>query len=306
VVPPDAADVEAAGWSCRMPQRRDWQNRRFQDALRELGLWQGEATPEARHDWEKAASLLVLRADGQLRSERVGLFVAAGVDPLYAVVSREVRRVLVTDRYSGEWPSSPSDFGRRPAAYLKVAAAWDRIDIARMDGRSLGLADARFDFVVCIGPSLTWFGDRAGAVAGLAEIARVLRPGGLAVLTFEFDVRVDRLDRGFRFSGRPAHAAGWYARTADSVLGRGRRMLHLRSAGDVAALLRAGGLEAIARIDPTLGDLVGSVPNTGWLKYHTPSSSGPDLLRARKGMAGGPFSPWASSILLLACRPRAT
>jgi ubiquinone/menaquinone biosynthesis C-methylase UbiE len=89
-----------------------------------------------------------------------------------------------------------SSAGMLDEARSRAARLGREIEISQADAEALPYADASFDAVVCT-LALCSVADRAGA---LAEMYRVLRPGGLVLL-------LDHYERRWRQEARPAELA---------------------------------------------------------------------------------------------------
>jgi len=142
---------------------------------------------EYRKYWEVAMAARSLRDLGALGPGAELLGVGAGSEPTIFWLTRHARRVFATDLYleGADWADSanagmlthPQDF------YL---GEWypRRLVVQHMDGRDLAYEDACFDGVFSCS-SIEHFGDLDDVRRALQEICRVLRPGGIAVLSTE-------------------------------------------------------------------------------------------------------------------------
>jgi SAM-dependent methyltransferase len=142
---------------------------------------------EYRKHWEVAMAVRALRAAGTLRRDADVLGVGAGNEPTVFFLTNHVRRVFATDLYlSPGWEESASSrMMTDPGRYWP--GAWDRqrLVVQHMDALDLHHLDGSFDAVFS-SSSLEHFGDLAVVWRSLAEMSRVLRPGGLLSLSTEY------------------------------------------------------------------------------------------------------------------------
>jgi SAM-dependent methyltransferase len=77
---------------------------------------------------------------------------------------------------------------RNPAAFAPFPYREDRLVFLQMDGAALAFRDATFDIVYSLS-SIEHFGGVDGARRSVADMARVLKPGGVLALATEWCVR---------------------------------------------------------------------------------------------------------------------
>jgi SAM-dependent methyltransferase len=145
-----------------------------------------------RKTWEYVQCVYGLTKLDVLREESIGLGIGVGHEELMYYFSNMVRKVVGTDLYeeNSNWanisakegnPNILTDMDRfAPFPYRK-----ERLEIMRMDGRSLDFPDASFDFIWSCS-SIEHFGGHADAAKSMREMARVLKPGGILALATEF------------------------------------------------------------------------------------------------------------------------
>jgi SAM-dependent methyltransferase len=147
--------------------------------------WQTEGALHRKY-WEWALGLYGLYTLGCIRPDAVALGVGAGVEwPLFYLANR-IRRVHATDLYrvdshfEGLDPTVAANAARvAPFPYRSESLVFQR-----MNALDLRFADDTFDFVFTFS-SIEHFGGHAGAALAMQEIARVLKPGGVAVVATE-------------------------------------------------------------------------------------------------------------------------
>lgn len=138
--------------------------------------------------WEFAMGVLALERAGLLDDdESFGLSVGAGHEAVLYHLANRCRWLIASDLYG------LGDFAQGEAAGMMLVdpdlfAPYPyrrrRLTPVHMDALDLRFEDETFDFVVSFG-SIEHFGGRAAAARALAEMGRVLRPGGIAVVTTE-------------------------------------------------------------------------------------------------------------------------
>jgi SAM-dependent methyltransferase len=117
------------------------------------------------------------------------LSVGAGHELVLYWLANHVRLVVATDLYGNAWQEAR---GREadprvvadPDLYAPFPYRRDHLRFVIMDGRSHAFRAGTFDIAYCLSP-IEHFGGLPGAVAALAEMARVVRPGGIVALATE-------------------------------------------------------------------------------------------------------------------------
>jgi SAM-dependent methyltransferase len=172
-----------------------------------------------RKVWEYAMVMLFLADTGHLDGDSRVLSVGAGNERILFWLTNHVGRMVATDIY-GEGPfagrEAQASMLTDPAAHAP-AYEWraEALEVHHMDGRRLSFPEASFDAVFTVS-SIEHFGAPRDIARAAAEIGRVLRPGGHALIVTEFLVRHHPLDRAIgvlaRLRGRgrtgrdPGHA----------------------------------------------------------------------------------------------------
>ena len=165
----------------------------WQDLLLELCPdWKANGAIHRKH-WEWGLGLYGLYKLGCIRPDAQALSVGAGVEwPLYYLANR-VHRVYATDLYSdashfqGLDPTVPENAERHaPFPYRRESLVF-----MKMDALDLRFPDDTFDFVFTFS-SIEHFGGHFGASLSMQEIARVLKPGGIAAISTEIILKGPR------------------------------------------------------------------------------------------------------------------
>ena len=123
---------------------------------------------------------------GALGPEATALGVGAGREPVLFYLANRCGLVVATDLYQGAFArwEAVADFVERPHEFAPFDYRRQRLRVQRADGRALPFADAGFDVVFSLS-SIEHFGGHHAATRAMAEIARVLRPGGVACIATE-------------------------------------------------------------------------------------------------------------------------
>src|SRR5262245_7427336 len=165
--------------------RRDWEHPAWRQALQDLGYVPDPARLH-RKEWEFAQGVYGLRKLRCLSAAATALGLGAGTEPIIFFLASRLRRVVATDLYAGEFSAHEADprMLRDPEAFAPFSYHRDRLEVRRMDATVIDYEPESFDLVFSFS-SLEHFGTRRAQRACLAAMYRVLRPGGVAVLTTE-------------------------------------------------------------------------------------------------------------------------
>jgi len=158
------------------------------------------AGPEVFHRkiWEFNQALYGLRFLKRLAPEATALGIGCGHEEFMYFLANRIRRVIATDLYEGVWIGGESDADvlHDPAKYAPFKYREDHLEVRRMDALALAAGDRSVDFVFCLS-SIEHFGSLRDKLTSLREMHRILKPGGVAVLTTE--VVLNRLGRGDQY-----------------------------------------------------------------------------------------------------------
>jgi SAM-dependent methyltransferase len=147
----------------------------------------GSAARPHRKAWEFAMGVAALERGGVLHEEAFGLSVGAGHEPVLYHLTNRCRWLFATDLYgAGSFVTRESADAMLvdPDLFAPYPYRRRRLTVAYMDALDLRFEDASFDFVVSFG-SIEHFGGVPGAEQALAEVSRVLKPGGVAAISTE-------------------------------------------------------------------------------------------------------------------------
>jgi SAM-dependent methyltransferase len=172
----------------------DWANSEIKDALAELQKLSSEGLIH-RKDWEWALGIIAMHRFGKLNEKSTAIGVGSGTEPVPFYLANKVKHVYATDLYGqndGWKRAAPSDFPENPKKYAPFPYKEDALTVLEMDGTKLEFPSESFDIAFSFS-SIEHFGgggdcgkNHSGALRSLREIERVLKPGGLAVITTEY------------------------------------------------------------------------------------------------------------------------
>ncbi|MFH1060597.1 MAG: methyltransferase domain-containing protein [Pseudomonadota bacterium] len=181
---------------CELTNPRKWLDQAWLECLRSMQIFSPALEDMHRKHYEYVQAAHGLTALGALGDEAGVLGVGAGHEILLYWLANRAGRVVGTDLYEGEWAQDNALEGdpeviANPAKYAPFAYPQDRLSFRRMDGRRLEYDDATWDVVYSLS-SIEHFGGHSGAAAAMAEMGRVLRPGGVAAVATELIVNGQR------------------------------------------------------------------------------------------------------------------
>jgi SAM-dependent methyltransferase len=190
---------QAAGrsWSLRrlnkLCELEDWQDQELVATMRRVLPYLAQSHPrwpqggEHRKHWEYAHALNGLAHLGVLHPDAFVLSVAAGhEEPIYDLTNR-VRWVFAVDIYGQGLFAGDEAQGTmltNPDAYARCPHNRNRLVVQHMNALDLRFEDGTFDVVFCLS-SVEHFGGLPAATQALREMHRVLRTGGVALITTE-------------------------------------------------------------------------------------------------------------------------
>ena len=186
---PDAGFVPRDVQLCELANPAKWDNPEWVALLTSLGEGADKQSMH-RKAYEFTQLLFGLRRLGALGDGTDLLSVGAGHEPVLYWLANHAGRVIATDMYGGVWQSERAMEGDAavfadPAQFARFPYRRERLVFLRMDGRHLAFADGTFDVVYSLS-SVEHFGGLDGARCAVAEMARVLKPGGLLALSTEY------------------------------------------------------------------------------------------------------------------------
>jgi SAM-dependent methyltransferase len=142
-----------------------------------------------RKDWEWALGIIAMHRFGKLNKNMIAIGVGVGREEVLFYLANYLCHVHATDLYDGrDWKNfAPSDFPGNPKKYAPFSYREDALTVLRMDGTKLEFPSDIFDIAFSFS-SIEHFGgvNHSGSLKSLREMERVLKPGGIAVITTEY------------------------------------------------------------------------------------------------------------------------
>lgn len=198
---------------------RDFTDPELLAVLREILPERDPETHVERKVWEFAMLALFLDDVGRLGEDTEALAIGAGDERIVFWLANRLGRVVATDIY-GE-----GDFAAReaepsmledPSSHAPYPYREHRLEVRWMDARRLDFPDESFDVAFSLS-SIEHFGSPADIARSAAEMGRVLKPGGHALVVTDAFVR-----------RHPLNAAPVDLAVRLATLGRRRRSATLR------------------------------------------------------------------------------
>ena len=144
----------------------------------------------SRRSWEYALAIIAMRRFGKLNNNSKAIGIASAKEALLFYLANHVNHVYATDLYdSTKDRNAPSDFPENPKKYTPFPYKEDALTVLRMDATNIKFPSESLDIAFSIS-SIEHFGGKnhSGALGSLKEIERVLKAGGISVITTEYIV----------------------------------------------------------------------------------------------------------------------
>lgn len=175
---------------CELANPAKWSNPDWMALLASLVVQPVDQLSMHRKGYEFGQLLFGLTRLGLVREEVQVLSVGAGHEPVLYWLANRVGRVVASDMYGGVWQSHGAREGddavlADPKQFAPFAYRQERLLFLKMDGRALAFRDAMFDVVYSLS-SIEHFGGLEGARKAVADMSRVLKPGGVLALATEY------------------------------------------------------------------------------------------------------------------------
>jgi SAM-dependent methyltransferase len=165
-----------------------WDDPEWLDVQRTLDLPPGDdQLHRKRFEWVQC--VYGLERLGALGPDKLVLGVGAGHERVLFYLANRSALTIGTDLYTGAFTDSPAaeadpDFVRHPERYAPFPYRQDHLEVLRADGTRLPFKAGAFDVVYSLS-SIEHFGGHQAAAVAMREMARVLRPGGIACVATE-------------------------------------------------------------------------------------------------------------------------
>lgn len=177
----------------------DWDNSEMQELVPQLqsasfhekskGILTRMPGQIHRKDWEWAMGIIAMRRFGKLNRDCTAIGVGAGKELVLFYLANHLRHVHAIDLYNVKaWESfAPADFPENPEKYAPFQYDKGALAVSRMDAMKLDFPPDSFDVAFSFS-SIEHFGgeNHAGALQSVREMARVLKPGGIAAVATEY------------------------------------------------------------------------------------------------------------------------
>lgn len=185
---------------CELVNPRRWLEKEWLDLLLDLEVIQPDLQQMHRKGFEWVQSVFGLEKLGLLNDDSKGLGVGSGHEALVYWLANRLGMVTATDLYEGAWTSKGGREGdpgvlEDPEQYAPFEYRKDHLKFMRMNGCELDFRDNSFDIAFSIS-SIEHFGGHENSAKSMAEMGRVLRPGGVIALATEMVIN-DKPDREF-------------------------------------------------------------------------------------------------------------
>jgi SAM-dependent methyltransferase len=148
-----------------------------------------------RKYWEFAQGVYALEVLGVLNSDNTALGIGSGHEEILFYMASRLRHVTAVDLYDrGGWRHREGNESMivRPWEFARFPYPRDRLTAKHMDATALSFPDNHFDIVFSFSAlehfysfSIPNGGFLAAAARAVREMARVLRPGGVAIIVTE-------------------------------------------------------------------------------------------------------------------------
>lgn len=177
--------IEASDCISKICQEEDWDNSEWLEIAKDIGL-ETDKKKKHRKTWEFTHAVYGLKKLGLLMPDIVALGIGSGHEAILYYFANVFKLVIATDIYSGDFTGNEADPGmlKNPEKYALIPYKKDNLIVNVMDGTKFTYGDNSFDLVFSFS-SIEHFGSHKNATKTMKEITRVLKPGGVSVITTE-------------------------------------------------------------------------------------------------------------------------
>jgi len=182
---------------------RDFQDPEVLRALRDILPERDPLAHVERKVWEFAMLALFLEGAGRLNEDTAALAIGAGDERMVFWLANRLGRVVASDIYGeGSFAEreATASMLTDPAAHAPFPYREDRLEVVYADARELPFEDESFDVAFSLS-SIEHFGGPGDVARAAREMARVLKPGGHALVVTECFVRLHPLETALADSG---------------------------------------------------------------------------------------------------------
>ena len=168
-----------------LPSKAGWKDPEFISYAQELHLVNAQSGIRNRLDWQKVMVLKVLNEKRLINPGSMILNIAGGTDVINYYLASRINKLITIDLYDNSWESCPKDMVTNPWKYPPFDYKRENLIAMNMDARNLLFERDTFDAVIII-DSLNYMGDFEQAVSIISGVHRILKKGGILILTVEF------------------------------------------------------------------------------------------------------------------------
>lgn len=170
----------------------DWDDPGIREImLRELHLPADIPGKKERKHWEWAMGFQALKTYGFLNRNHNALGVGSGHEVIMYALANHLGSVTATDLY-GDTQFRDSEADPRvlqdPSVFCSFPYERNRLEVKRMDATRIEYPDRHFDIIFSFS-SIEHFGDSPTIVRAMKEACRVLKDGGIYVLSVDYIFR---------------------------------------------------------------------------------------------------------------------
>lgn len=174
---------------CELVNPRRWLEQEWFSFLLDMQVIEPSLEAMHRKGFEWVQTVFGLHKLGLLNDQTRCLGVGSGHEALVYWLANHTGQVVATDLYEGAWTKKGGKEGdpsvlQDPARYAPFPYRQDHLEFLRMDGCKLEFPDNSFEVVFSIS-SIEHFGGHERSAQSMAEMGRVLSPGGVAVIVTE-------------------------------------------------------------------------------------------------------------------------
>ncbi len=177
----------------KIPNVSDIYNKEWNNVLLELSpIFSMNRESFHRKIWEFTHTIYILKKSGYLYPKNKGLAIGAGREQILYYLAYKIEKITGIDLFEGNYIGGEDepDIPKNPQKYAPFIYPEANLDIIKMDALNLKFKDNSFDFIFSAS-SIEHFGSKKNILKSIKEMYRVLKPGGIAVITTE--IKLNRL-----------------------------------------------------------------------------------------------------------------
>jgi len=171
----------------------DIYNKEWSNAIKELSpIFSMNKESFHRKTWEFNHIIYILKKSGYLYQKNKGLAIGAGREQILYYLAHKIEKITGIDLFEGNYIGGEDepDIPKNPKRYASFIYPDTNLDVIKMDALNLEFEDNSFDFIFSAS-SIEHFGSKKDILKSIKEMYRVLKPGGITVITTE--IKLNRL-----------------------------------------------------------------------------------------------------------------